>query len=180
LKSTLMAARNPSACTNGTGPARLQTKTQERTKRKIVSLPRRRRFGRHPNCRLRRAAGDGRQTLASSKTTKTGPAAVVRASTEMKSAHGGVLANPSASGGARETRFWRRKSETWPAALFREQNSGAATLARSARMEPGRALTREWKANSQMDSREKIKARLQEPEQKSTPKIKSSEPKQRD
>jgi hypothetical protein len=29
LKSTLVAARNPSACTNGTGPARLREKTKK-------------------------------------------------------------------------------------------------------------------------------------------------------
>jgi hypothetical protein len=91
-----VAARNPSTLTNSTGPARLQAKTQERTEGRIVGLPRRRRFGRHLNCRLWCAAGDEGQALARSQRTETGPAAAVRASTEPKTAHGGVLANPSA------------------------------------------------------------------------------------
>jgi hypothetical protein len=49
LKSTLVAARNPSACTNGTGPARLQAKTRE---------PRRRAAG------VKTSGENGRKTIS--------------------------------------------------------------------------------------------------------------------
>jgi hypothetical protein len=66
------------------------------------------------------------------------------------------------------------------ARLLRAEASGAATLAQYHEWKMGRAFVLGWRATNRMDSQQEVEMRPQDSQQKSTPKIKFSDPKQGD